>query len=118
MSAGALYRYIYVTADGTARELHADERAYLETPFKGGDGALPYIKSSDDQRNGWGNYRLHGRALLAVSHLVTTGLIRWPMLTARGTFSHRDKAALQSPADIDPLRRAVGGRHAVARAGH
>jgi hypothetical protein len=48
------YLYIYVNADGTARELHAGERAYLETPFKGGDGAMPYIKDSYEERNGWG----------------------------------------------------------------
>ncbi len=46
--------YIYVNADGTARELHAAERAYLETEFKGGDGAMPYIKDTYDERNGWG----------------------------------------------------------------
>ena len=49
-----LYPYIYVNADGTARELHAGERAYLETEFKGGDGAMPYIKDSYEERNGWG----------------------------------------------------------------
>jgi hypothetical protein len=49
-----LYPYIYVNADGTARELHAAERAYLETEFKGGDGAMPYIKDSYEERNGWG----------------------------------------------------------------
>ena len=48
------YPYVYVDADGTARELHAGERAYLETEFKGGDGAMPYIKDSYDERNGWG----------------------------------------------------------------
>jgi hypothetical protein len=50
----ALYRYVYINADGTARELHAGERAYLETEFKGGDGAMPYVKASYDERNGWG----------------------------------------------------------------
>ena len=48
------YPYIYVNADGTARELHASERAYLETEFKGGDGAMPYIKETYEERNGWG----------------------------------------------------------------
>ena len=43
-----------MNADGTARELHAGERAYLETEFKGGDGAMPYIKDTCDERNGWG----------------------------------------------------------------
>jgi hypothetical protein len=48
------YPYIYVNADGTTRELHASERKYLETPFKLGDGAMPYIKDSYDERDGWG----------------------------------------------------------------
>ncbi len=48
------YPYIYINADGTARELHAGERAYLETEFKGGDGAMPYVKDSYEERNGWG----------------------------------------------------------------
>ena len=48
------YPYIFVQADGTPRELHASERRYLETKFKGGDGAAPYVKSSYSQRNGWG----------------------------------------------------------------
>jgi hypothetical protein len=48
------YPYIYVNADGTARELHASEREYLETPFKLGDGAMPYIKDTYEERNGWG----------------------------------------------------------------
>jgi len=48
------YPYVYINADGTARELHDEERAYLEIEFKGGDGAMPYIKDSYDERNGWG----------------------------------------------------------------
>lgn len=48
------YPYIYVEADGTARELHAGERAYLETEFEGADGARPYIKGRYQQRDGWG----------------------------------------------------------------
>jgi len=51
MPAAEPYPYIYVNADGTARELHAGERAYLETEFKGGDGAMPYIKDSYEERN-------------------------------------------------------------------
>jgi hypothetical protein len=52
-----LYPYVYINADGTARELHAGERAYLETEFMGGDGAMPSIKDSYDERNGWGEIR-------------------------------------------------------------
>lgn len=47
--------YVHVEADGAARELHVSERRYLETEFKGGDGAAPYIKSRYDERNGWGD---------------------------------------------------------------
>jgi hypothetical protein len=48
-----LYPYIYINADGTARELHAGERAWLETEYKGGDGAMPYVKDRYEERNGW-----------------------------------------------------------------
>jgi len=48
------YPYIYVNADGSARELHQDERRYLETRFLPMDGARPYVKSSYSQKNGWG----------------------------------------------------------------
>jgi hypothetical protein len=41
---GSGFRYIYVNADGSARELTTDEQEYLNTPFDGGDGARPYIK--------------------------------------------------------------------------
>src|SRR5215469_2917651 len=40
------YPYVYVNVDGSARELHPDERDYLETPFSPGDGARPYVKGS------------------------------------------------------------------------
>jgi hypothetical protein len=55
MTAATPYPYVYINEDGTARELHADERRYLETEFKGGDGAAPHIKESYDDRNGWGD---------------------------------------------------------------
>jgi len=48
------YPYIYLNADGTARELHAGERAWLETEYTLGDGAMPYVKDSYEERNGWG----------------------------------------------------------------
>jgi len=54
MPAAEPYPYVYVNADGTARELHPNERQYLETEFAPGDGAMPYVKSSYAQRNGWG----------------------------------------------------------------
>jgi hypothetical protein len=59
------YPYIYVEMDGTARELHAKERAYLATPFRPTDSGRPYIKSSYEEKNGWGEIRgfLHRSAL-------------------------------------------------------
>ncbi|MGD0628823.1 MAG: hypothetical protein ABR987_05695 [Terracidiphilus sp.] len=48
------YAYIYVNSDGSARELHTDEKLYLETPFQPGDGGRPYVKGSYAQKNGWG----------------------------------------------------------------
>jgi hypothetical protein len=52
------YPYLYVNADGSARELHPNERKYLETPFQGGDGARPYAKRSYSQKkNGWGEVK-------------------------------------------------------------
>ncbi len=48
------YPYVYINADGTARELHATERAWLETEYALGDGAAPNVKESYDTRNGWG----------------------------------------------------------------
>lgn len=48
------FRYVYVNADGTARELHQNERQFLETEFLPGDGGRPYIKSSYPEKDGWG----------------------------------------------------------------
>jgi len=48
------YPYVYINADGSARELHRSEREYLETPFFGADGARPYVKWRYRQKNGWG----------------------------------------------------------------
>jgi len=50
-------RYVYVNEDGTARELHPNERQYLETEFLPGDGAAPHVKRSYAERNGWGEIR-------------------------------------------------------------
>jgi len=52
-----LYPYIYINADGTARELHPNERAWLETEYALGDGAAPRVKDSYDDRNGWGEIK-------------------------------------------------------------
>ena len=48
------YPYVYINSDGTARELHADECAWLETEYTLGDGAAPHVKDSYEERNGWG----------------------------------------------------------------
>ncbi len=59
------YAYIYVNADGIARELHAAERAWLETEYTLGDGAMPYVKDTYEERNGWGELNGYlARALL------------------------------------------------------
>ncbi|HST57447.1 MAG TPA: hypothetical protein VLK84_02090 [Longimicrobium sp.] len=38
------FRYVYVEANGAARELSADEQAYLGAEFPPADGARPHIK--------------------------------------------------------------------------
>ncbi|MGH9942486.1 MAG: hypothetical protein ACRD9R_09050 [Pyrinomonadaceae bacterium] len=38
------FEYVYVEDDGSARELDADEREYLNTKFDPTDGARPYVK--------------------------------------------------------------------------
>jgi len=52
-AAAAVYPYVHVNEDGSARELHASEREYLETPFMPNDSARPYVKSSYRSRSGW-----------------------------------------------------------------
>jgi hypothetical protein len=49
------YPYVYVNDDGTVRELHADERQYLEKPFPPTDGGRPHVKSAFTARDGWGS---------------------------------------------------------------
>jgi hypothetical protein len=51
------YPYIYVNTDGTARELHPNERTYLETPFHPADGGRPYIKGRFSCKDGWGDIK-------------------------------------------------------------
>ncbi len=53
------YPYVYIKADGTARELYAGERAWLETECELGDGTAPYVNDSYDERNGWGELNGH-----------------------------------------------------------
>ena len=51
------YPYVYVNADGTARELNPGEKEYLERPFSPFDGGRPYVKGSYLENNGWKNLR-------------------------------------------------------------
>ena len=48
------YPYVYVNEDGTVRELHPDERSYLETPFHPFDSGQPYTKNSYQKKDGRG----------------------------------------------------------------
>jgi hypothetical protein len=49
------YPYVYVNGDGSVRELHEAERSYLEEPFSPFDSGRPYVKTSFDDRDGWGS---------------------------------------------------------------
>jgi hypothetical protein len=44
------FDYVWVDDDGEARELDADERAYLSTTFHPADGARPYVKIRYESR--------------------------------------------------------------------
>lgn len=54
-SASAGYEYVVVEKDGSAREVTADERDYLETEFSPADGARPYVKFRYESLDGWGS---------------------------------------------------------------
>ena len=47
------YEYVLVLKDGSAREVTANEREYLETDFSPADGARPYIKFRYESVDGW-----------------------------------------------------------------
>ena len=47
------YPYVFVEDDGSVRELHLEERKYLETPFSPFDGGRPYTKEDYESRDGW-----------------------------------------------------------------
>jgi hypothetical protein len=49
--AGPGFRYVHVEEDGGARELSAEEQAYLEEEFHPADGGRPYIKTWYGTRN-------------------------------------------------------------------
>jgi len=44
--ADARERFVWVSDDGSARELSAEECVFLATPFEGADGGRPYVKES------------------------------------------------------------------------
>ena len=48
------YPWVYVEEDGSARELSAAEREYLEEPFLPYDSGRPYVKRNYGQRDGYG----------------------------------------------------------------
>jgi hypothetical protein len=52
---------VRITFDGLAQELTDDQKEYVDTPFAPADGNRPYVKSSFDEKNGWG--RLDGYLL-------------------------------------------------------
>jgi hypothetical protein len=52
---------VKVEFDGTVRELSEEEKKVVDTPFHPADGNRPYVKSSYDEKNGWG--RLNGYLL-------------------------------------------------------
>lgn len=48
-----VYPFVLVNEDGTARELHASEREYLETPFLPNDSSRPYVKRHYRSMSRW-----------------------------------------------------------------
>lgn len=51
------YPYVYVEKDGRVRELHNNERKYLEAPFHPADGSRPHVKDFYAQKNLLGDIR-------------------------------------------------------------
>ncbi len=49
------FRFVYVEEDGSARELSADERAYLDEEFEPTDGGRPYIKFNYNEKTPTGS---------------------------------------------------------------
>ena len=49
------YPVVYVESDGAVRELPEGVRQYLQTPFHPNDGGRPFIKTSLDSLDGWGD---------------------------------------------------------------
>jgi hypothetical protein len=65
-----LYPYVFVTDEGTVRELHASEKQQLETPFRPCDAARPYVKATYDERNEWGSFRGYCRRAVVPRRLA------------------------------------------------
>ena len=84
MPGAELFPYVYVNADGTARELHPSERQHLQSDFRPGDGAAPYVKCSYTDRNGWGELTGYlERSESPPRHPNTTSADRRPRSTSR-----------------------------------
>lgn len=49
------YPYVMVNDDGSAREVTAKEKEFIETEFDSADGARPYIKFRYESVDGWGS---------------------------------------------------------------
>jgi len=45
---------VWINVDGSARDLTDAEKRHVDADFSPFDGARPYIKSTYQQRNGWG----------------------------------------------------------------
>lgn len=56
MSQGSKGKYpvVFVSEDGSAREVTILEKLYLQTKYAGGDGDRPYIKNKYTDKDGWG----------------------------------------------------------------
>jgi hypothetical protein len=48
---------IHIENDGSARGLTEAEKSYVDTEFSPFDSARPFVKSTYEQRNGWGELR-------------------------------------------------------------
>lgn len=102
------YPYVYVNDDGSVRELHQEERIYLETPFHPADGARPYIKSSYNQKDGWGN--LAGfcrRSKIPSNHVILAAPIDDPAKTSKEIFME-DEIRLAEENGFEVIKNADG----------
>ena len=81
---------IRINEDGSARQLTAAEKRYVDTEFSPFDGARPYIKATYEHRNGWGEIAgfLHRDKLpadVAIQPVSDNRSDRWEEPLVRGT---------------------------------